>query len=131
MPWSIPESSVDLIFTSNFFEHLPSKNTLSETLAQAYKSLRKGGRIVALGPNVRFIGGAYWNFWDHHLPLTDAAIGEAFAIQGFTVEESIPRFLPYTMVNRRHLPSILVSIYLRLPLLWKIFGKQFLVVGRK
>ena len=94
-------------------------------------SLRKGGRIIALGPNARFIGGAYWDFWDHHLPLTDTALGEGFAIHGFTVEECIDRFLPYTMVNRRRFPSILVSLYLKFPVMWKLFGKQFLVVGRK
>jgi SAM-dependent methyltransferase len=131
LPWAVPEESVDLIFTSNFFEHLASKRVLADTLAHAYSSLRKGGRIIALGPNVRFIGGAYWDFWDHHLPLTDIAISAALAVQGFTVEESIDRFLPYTMVNRRHFPSIFVSLYLRLPVAWKLFGKQFLVVGRK
>ena len=131
LPWDLPENSLDLVFTSNFFEHLPSKNALSAAVAQAYRCLRKGGRIIAMGPNVRFIGGAYWDFWDHHLPLTDTAIGEAFTLQGFTVEESIDRFLPYTMVNRRRFPSILVSLYLKLPIAWKFFGKQFLVVGRK
>ena len=131
LPWDLTENSLDLIFTSNFFEHLPSKKTLSDTLAQAYRCLRKGGRILTLGPNARFIGGAYWDFWDHHLPLTDVAIAEALAIQGFTVEESVDRFLPYTMVNRRHFPSILVSLYLKVPIAWKVFGKQFLVVGRK
>ena len=131
LPWALPENSLDVIFTSNFFEHLPSKKTLSDTLQEAYRHLRPGGRIIALGPNVRFTGGAYWNFWDHHLPLTDNAIAEALEIQGFQIEQSIDRFLPYTMVNRRHAPSILVSAYLRAPLLWKIFGKQFLVIGRK
>jgi SAM-dependent methyltransferase len=130
-PWDLPEDSLDVIFTSNFFEHLPSKGTLSDTLDQSYRHLRKGGLIVALGPNVRFTGGAYWDFWDHHLALTDGAIGEALAIHGFTVEESIDRFLPYTMVNRRQFPSIIVSLYLRLPFLWRLFGKQFLVIGRK
>jgi SAM-dependent methyltransferase len=131
LPWAVPENSLDLIFTSNFFEHLPSKKTLSDTLLQAHRHLRPGGRIVALGPNVLFTGGAYWNFWDHHLPLTDNAIKEALEIQGFTVEECIARFLPYTMVNRRHSPTVLVNLYLRLPFLWKFFGKQFLVIGRK
>ncbi len=131
LPWDLPDDSLDLIFTSNFFEHLPSKKTLANTLDQAYRCLRSGGRIIALGPNVRFIGGAYWDFWDHHLPLTDTAVSEALGIQGFSVEESIDRFLPYTMVNKRKFPSILVSLYLKLPIAWKFFGKQFLVVGRK
>jgi SAM-dependent methyltransferase len=131
LPWNLPEASLDLVFTSNFFEHLPSKRTLSDTLTEAYKRLKKGGRIIAMGPNVRFIGGAYWDFWDHHLPLTETAISEALMVQGFQIEESIDRFLPYTMVNRRRAPSILVSLYLKFPVAWRFLGKQFLVVGRK
>jgi SAM-dependent methyltransferase len=131
LPWDLPEDSLDLIFSSNFFEHLPSKKALSDILVQAYRHLRKGGRLIVMGPNVRFTGGAYWDFWDHHLALTNGAIAEALAVRGFAVEESLARFLPYTMVNRRHFPLLLVSLYLRLPFLWRLFGKQFLVVGRK
>ena len=61
----------------------------------------------------------------------NARARERLSVHGFTVEESIDRFLPYTMVNRRHFPAILVSTYLALPVIWKVFGKQFLVVGRK
>jgi hypothetical protein len=43
----------------------------------------------------------------------------------------VPRFIPYTMVNRRRLPMLLVSLYLAMPPLWRIWGKQFLVIGRK
>jgi SAM-dependent methyltransferase len=128
---NLPADRLDVIFTSNCFEHLPSKKTLSSTLEEAWRCLRKGGRIIALGPNARFIGGVYWDFWDHHLPLTDGAISEAFAVQGFQVEECIDRFLPYTMVNRRRLPMLLVKLYLNMPVAWRLFGKQFLVTGRK
>jgi SAM-dependent methyltransferase len=131
MSWGLPAESVDVIFTSNFFEHLPSKRALSNTLTQAHRSLRKGGKIVALGPNARFIGGAYWDFWDHHLPLTDTSMAEALRLHGFQIEESVARFLPYTMVNRRRFSALVVALYLKLPIAWKIFGKQFLVVGRK
>jgi SAM-dependent methyltransferase len=128
--WELPASSLDVVFTSNFFEHLPSKSALANTIAQARRCLRPGGRMIAVGPNVRFVGGAYWDFWDHHLALTDRSLRELIDIQGFQVEEIIERFLPYTMVNARRAPMLLVSAYLRFPLAWKIFGKQFVVVAR-
>jgi SAM-dependent methyltransferase len=130
-PWPLPDESLDVVFSSNFFEHLPSKQAISDTLAQARRCLRKGGRILAMGPNVRFLGGAYWDFWDHHLPLTDISMAEALAVQGFQVERVIDRFLPYTMVNKRRAPAALIAVYLMLPPAWKIFGKQFLVMARK
>ena len=84
-----------------------------------------------MGPNIRFVGGAYWDFWDHHLPLTDAAMAEALSVEGFQVEECVDRFLPYTMVNKRRSPLLLVRLYLQMPGLWRLWGKQFLVVARK
>jgi len=33
-PWELPDDSLDVIFTSNFFEHLSTKRDLRNTLAQ-------------------------------------------------------------------------------------------------
>jgi SAM-dependent methyltransferase len=129
--WGLPDSQLDAVFTSNFFEHLPSKSALSQTLAQAYRCLRDGGALIAMGPNARYIGGAYWDFWDHHLPLTNEALGEVLRLHGFHVIRSDPKFLPYTMVNRRPVPTLLISVYLKTPILWRLLGKQFLVVAKK
>lgn len=130
-PWALPDESLDVVFTSNFFEHLQSRQLLGDTLVQAYKALRKGGRLIALGPNTRYVGGAYWDFWDHHIPLTDRSLSEALEIQGFQLEQVFDRFLPYTMVNSRQYPLALVTLYLLFPLAWKFMGKQFLVIARK
>lgn len=129
--WPLPDESLDVVFTSNFFEHLPSKSSLAETLSQARRCLKKDGVIIAVGPDVRFVGGAYWDFWDHHLPLTAGAMAEAFCVQGFRIESSVSRFLPYTMHNRRRVPMWVVSLYLKVRLFWRVWGKQFLVIGRK
>jgi SAM-dependent methyltransferase len=131
LPWGVPPDHLDVVFTSNFFEHLPSKAALSDTLAQAGRCLKNGGKLIAMGPNVRFVGGAYWDFWDHHLPLTHETMSEALRLHGFRVVSSVPRFLPYTMVNRRPTPVLFVSLYLKFPLLWRLMGKQFLVVAQK
>ena len=69
--WLLPDNSLDVVFTSNFFEHLPDKAALERTLAEARRCLKPGGRLICLGPNIRFIGGAYWDFWDHHVALTE------------------------------------------------------------
>jgi len=130
-PWAVPAGSLDVVFTSNFFEHLLSKQALNATLAQALHSLKRGGLLVAMGPNIKFVGGAYWDFCDHHLALTEASLSEALRVQGFAIQETIARFLPYTMTNRRPIPTALVRLYLKLSLAWRVFGAQFLVVGQK
>ena len=74
--WQLPDDSIDVVFTSNFFEHLPNKDALRRTLREALRCLKRGGRLICLGPNIRFLHGAYWDFWDHFLPLTDRSMVE-------------------------------------------------------
>jgi SAM-dependent methyltransferase len=130
-PWPLPPESVDVVFTSNFFEHLPDKAALSRTLLQAFRTLRPGGRLIAMGPNIKYLPGTYWDFFDHHTALTELSLGEGMEIAGFRVEKSVPRFLPYTLVNAPEYPLFVLRVYLALPLLWWIKGRQFLVIGRK
>jgi SAM-dependent methyltransferase len=131
LPWPLPENSLNIIFTSNFFEHLPNKLALKQTLAQAYKALRPGGKIICLGPNIKFLPGAYWDFWDHQVALTELSLKEILGITGFQVTECVDRFLPYTMVGGSQPPLWKIRLYLKLPFTWKLFGKQFLLVAQK
>ncbi len=86
--------------------------------------------MLILGPNLRYTGSAYWDFFDHILPLTHFSLAEALGAGGFEVEMLIPRFLPYTAVGMRRVPLPLVRWYLRLPIAWKLFGAQFFAVAR-
>lgn len=130
-PWPLPDASLDLVFTSNFFEHLPDKATLQRTLSEIRRCLAPGGRLIALGPNIRYLPGEYWDFWDHYLPLTERSLSEGLESLGFSIEEKHARFLPYRMAGTRPVPMAFVRLYLHLPLLWRFFGKQFLVTARK
>jgi SAM-dependent methyltransferase len=129
--WPLAENSLDAVFTSNFFEHLPDKATLGRTLEQAHRCLRPGGRLIALGPNIKYLPGAYWDFWDHYLPLTDTSLREGLENRGFSIERSETRFLPYTMLKARAYPLLFLRLYLKVPLAWRFMGKQFLVVAKK
>ena len=84
-----------------------------------------------MGPNIKCAGGAYWDFYDHHVALTEIALAEVMKKCGFTIEATKPRFLLYTMAVGRNYPTWMLRAYLKLPIVWPIFGKQFLVVGRK
>jgi SAM-dependent methyltransferase len=130
-PWPLSDASLDVIFTSNFFEHLPSKATLSATFEQAFRCLRPDGRLIAMGPNIKFLPGRYWDFWDHYLPLTELSLAERLTTHGFQMILQRDRFLPYTMVGGRRWPMAFVRAYLKFPLAWKVLGKQFLIVAEK
>ena len=130
--WIPPKARLlDLVFTSNFFEHLPDKDTLYQTIAHACRHLKPGGRLLMLGPNIAALQGRYWDFWDHHVALSDQSAAELLELHDFRVETNHPRFLPYNMSRVRKRPLLLVRLYLRLPFLWPLFGHQFLLVARK
>jgi len=129
--WQLLPGELDVVFTSNFFEHLADKEHLLRTLRQAWRCLKPGGCLIALGPNIKHLAGKYWDFFDHHTMLTEASLGEALAITGFELQQVVERFLPFTMVNALRYPLWMLRVYLAMPFLWRVFGRQFLVVARK
>lgn len=129
---ALENDSVDVVFTSNFFEHLPTKDDLMSTLAECRRVTRPGGTIVVLMPNVRYLAGRYWDYLDHHLPLTHLSVSEALALAGYEVEEQVGRFLPYTVKDARFtVRPWMIRAYLKVPRVWPLLGRQMLVVARK
>jgi SAM-dependent methyltransferase len=129
--WPLPDDSLDLVFSSNFFEHLPSKAALQATLLEAYRCLKPGAHLIAIGPNVKLLSGEYWDFFDHHLPLTELSVSEALVMAGYKTDLALARFLPYTMSKGFRPPVWTLRLYLKLPVVWRFLGRQFLVIGRK
>jgi SAM-dependent methyltransferase len=128
----IPDKTVDVVFTSNFFEHLPSKRSLMRTLDECARVLRPDGWLLVLMPNLRYLPGRYWDYFDHHLPLTDRSLAEALGMSGFASEVRIPRFLPYTVKDVRiPIRPWLVRAYLRMRPAWPLLGRQMFVAARK
>lgn len=50
---------------------------------------------------------------------------------GFDVTEVIARFLPYSFRGRLPASPRLTRTYLRCPMLWRVLGEQFLILGGK
>ena len=86
---------------------------------------------MILQPNIKYTGGAYWDFIDHKVPLTDKALVEAGELCGFKMNKNIPRFLPYTTKSAIPQSPIFVFLYLKLPIAWYFLGKQSFLVMEK
>ena len=122
---------LDVVFTSNFLEHLHDKTECDAVLSAVHDALRPGGKFIIMGPNIRYAYREYWDFYDHYLPLSHLSLAEGLRSKGFAIERNIPRFMPYTMSNSAPTHDFLVRAYLAIPAAWKIFGKQFLVIAVK
>ncbi|WP_200821120.1 class I SAM-dependent methyltransferase [Oceanicoccus sp. KOV_DT_Chl] len=129
--WPVDDHSLDVIFTSNFLEHLPDKVAVETTIEQAQRCLKPGGKIICLGPNIKYLPGEYWDFWDHHVPISEHSLAELLELKGFSIQQKHAKFLPYTMSDGNHPNLFLVKLYLKIPLVWKILGKQFLIVATR
>ena len=127
----LPNDSFDLAFFSNYLEHLASTEAVLEQLRVTYSLLKPGGHVLILQPNIRLIGGSYWDFIDHQTALTEKSLAEAATMAGFTTKEIIARFLPYTTKSRFPQHHLLVRAYLHIPPAWLLFGKQTLYLGEK
>ena len=100
-------------------------------LAKLHASMEPGGTLAVLGPNFRYCAGKYFDCADHTLALTHVAVVEHLYAAGFEVTAVAPRFLPYSFRSRIPPSPVLTRIYLRVPALWRMFGKQYLVLGVK
>jgi SAM-dependent methyltransferase len=128
-PWPLADDSLDVVFTSNFLEHLPQKLDIERTVNELKRCLKPGGKFIALGPNVRLLPGEYWDFWDHHVQISDRSLAELLKMNEFSIDEQHAGFLPYTMSDGRNPNLLLVKLYLRIRIAWKFMGKQFLIVA--
>ncbi len=127
----LPNSHFDLAFFSNYLEHLRSTEAVLQQLRVTFSLLKPGGRVLILQPNIRLIGGSYWDFIDHQTALTEKSLAEAAAMAGFTHKKIIARFLPYTTKSRLPQHPLLVRAYLAFPPAWLLLGKQTLYLGEK
>jgi SAM-dependent methyltransferase len=124
----LPPALADVVFASNFLEHLTREDILS-TLREVRRLLKPGGQFLILQPNIRYCREDYWQFFDHITPLCERSLGEALESTGFEMRHVVGRFLPFTTHGRLPNSIVLLKLYLRLRPAWRLFGQQSFLVA--
>ena len=119
-----PDDDFDLLFASNFLEHLEWPD-IERVVSEARRVLRPGGRLLLLQPNFRLQPRRYFDDYTHRTIFTDQSLTDFLASQHYRVERCEARFLPLTMKSRLSAGHHLVPYYLRLP--WRPLAGQMLV----
>lgn len=120
----------DIIFMSNFLEHLNSKEEIIKVLVFCVEHLNLGGSLLIIQPNFKYCYKEYYDFIDHQMPITHLSLEEILTTIGYKIDVMIPRFLPYTTKGKPTSPFLL-HLYLKMPFVWPIFGAQMFVKAVK
>lgn len=131
MEADLPSGHFDGVWVSNFLEHLLSQEQTAAFLGRMHEAMAPSGRIAVMGPNFRYCSRDYFDCADHTLIYTHVSIAEHLYAAGFEPEHIVPRFLPYSFRGRLPAGARPTRLYLQTPALWRLLGKQFLVIGRK
>ncbi len=125
---ALPDDVADVVFASNFLEHLTREDILA-TLREVRRLLAPGGRFLILQPNIRYCKEDYWQFFDHITPLCERSLSEALETTGFDVPYVLGRFLPFTTQGLLPNSIALLRLYLKLRPAWRIFGQQSFLIA--
>jgi len=127
----IGKKFADVVFVSNFLEHLESRDVLLKFFIQVKTVLKDDGKFLIVGPNLRYLPGKYWDYFDHYLGLTHLSLCEALELSGFEIEICLDKFLPHADKESKLPNPFFAWLYMKIPFLWRIFGKQFFIVCSK
>src|SRR5260370_15252274 len=108
----LPNDSFDLAFFSNYLEHLASTEAVLEQLKVTFALLKPGGTVLILQPNIRLIGGSYWDFLDHQTALTEESLGGAATMAGVKTKQVIARLPPLNSKSTLPPHPLLAPAYL-------------------
>jgi SAM-dependent methyltransferase len=122
------EVKVDVIFASNFFEHL-SEQQHAELMPKIHDALVENGRLVLLQPNYRLCSKHYFDDETHQTIFSDKNIQLFLQKYGFQTLKIVPGLLPFSMKSRLPKWPLLVRLYLRSPI--RPNAAQMYVVAQK
>ena len=111
----IEPGGVDLVFASNFLEHLGA-GELEVLLPKVRRALSRRGRLILIQPNYRRCAGHYFDDPTHRTVFHDGNIGDWLTHHRLRPLRIVPGLLPFSMKSRLPKWPILTRLYLHSPI---------------
>ncbi len=124
----IPANSLDVVFSSNLFEHL-DRAELDQTMRGVQRCIKTGGALILVGPNFRYAYKDYFDDYTHKTIFTHVSLADAMFEYGFKPTKIAPKFLPLTLKSKLPKSYLLTKMYLNSPI--RPLGKQMLLIFEK
>lgn len=120
----VADDSVDYVFSSNCFEHVPQPDLLA-CLSQLRRKMKRGAMLSIVQPNFKCCFREYFDDYTHVTVYTADGLSGLLAANGFRIVRCVPRFLPLTLKSRLPVRPWLIRLYLMSP--FKPLAKQMLI----
>jgi SAM-dependent methyltransferase len=117
---------LDVVFSSNFFEHL-NPVELDRIFAEVRRVLRNNGLLIIIQPNYRYFTRQYFQDPTHKQTFDESSLASFLQQRGFQVIKNVARFLPASFKSFLPKNQFLCRLYLNSPI--KPFAKQFFIVA--
>jgi hypothetical protein len=88
-------------------------------------------QALIIQTNIKYTSREHRGFIGHHIALCENSLVKALLIESCEIGEYMPRFLSYSVNTSPSKSSKLLSVYLKMPLTWRLLGKQMFMVRVK
>jgi ubiquinone/menaquinone biosynthesis C-methylase UbiE len=111
----VEDNSVDYVFSSNCFEHVPQEE-LVRCLARLRTKMKPGAKMSIVQPNFKYCFREYFDDYTHVTVYTARGLSDLLTANGFRVIRCVPRFMPLTLKSRLLVHPLLIRLYLASPI---------------
>ena len=124
----VPNRSIDVVFASNFLEHLSEKDC-TDLFDRLDDVLTANGRIILIQPNYYYCYREYWDDFTHVRAFSHVSLGDFLRSRQYQLLKVDRRFIPFSFKSVLPKSYGLTRLYLASP--WRPLAKQMLIVAER
>ena len=125
---SFEEHSIDVVFASNFLEHLSDERSCA-LFERLNLLIKDGGKLILIQPNYYYCYRRYWDDFTHVKAFSDVTLTDYVLSKGYKILKLEKKFLPLSF--KSPLPKSYWLTKLYLSSIYRPMAKQMLLVAQR